>query len=152
MDDVGTYHNDHSSYDDNEDSFIAFVDLIQSNCSSTSTWILNTEATCHLTSQKAWLKDYIPLLKPFLVRFGNNPNGTLWWKSHCHWASSFYTKHYKNFDIVNKLTYDNKLSIKFFHNYIIHYKISSGKGHVVNYLQQERLYLLGHSVAPCHRL
>ena len=63
---------DQNSDEDNEDSFIAFMALTSFNYSPTSMWILDTNATCHLTSRFEWLKDYKNLEHPFLVRFGSN--------------------------------------------------------------------------------
>ena len=154
LDEVGTHHNDHASDDDNEDSFIAFIALTQSSCSPTSTWILDTGATCHLTSRKEWLKDYIPLAKPFPVRFGNNGvehalgHGTTQIELSDGNFIAIEQVHYipniaKNLISVNKLTDDNT-SIEFFHNYcIIRYKTSSSRAYVVNCPRQGHLYLLG---------
>ena len=113
--------------------------------SSTSMWILDTGATCHLTSRVEWLKNYKPLEHPFTVRFGNNGVEYALGHGTAHLELSdgnfievnevYYIPNIaKNLIFVNKLTNDN-MSVEFYHKYcIIRHKTPSGRGYVVRSL------------------
>lgn len=62
----------HSGYSSNEDAFLAFLASHSPIDVPSSTWILDTGATCHLTSSEYYLSNYTLLDKPFDIRFGNN--------------------------------------------------------------------------------
>ncbi|MCO5592912.1 hypothetical protein L7F22_046916 [Adiantum nelumboides] len=122
-----------------------------------STWILDTGATYHLTSQLEWLSHYHPLSQPFDVRFGNNgikhalgvgtahiqlSDGKVVAINHVYYVPRIA----KNLISVSKIT-SADTTIEFGHNYsILRHHLSTGYPYSVVCPKIGRLYILGQTM------
>ena len=75
----------------------AFTKGKQNSTHENNTWYFDMGATHHLTNNKDWLSDYVPLETPVKVRFGNNGTKKALEKA----TISFIIVEYKQFKIGN---------------------------------------------------
>eukprot|EP00250_Pteridium_aquilinum_P019822 c24589_g1_i1 orf=892-4791(+) len=139
-----------------EDAFLAFLTFHTAENIPSSTWLLDTGATCHLTSSHHHLTNYKPLTVPFAVRFGNNgvqqaigvgtaqielPDGNIVAISEVYHVPNIA----KNLISVSKVT-SQGTSIEFFHSHsLIRHRLPRGRTYVASCPRLGRLYLLGRS-------
>lgn len=158
---------DTSSQSSQEDIFLCLMatHISQSlpyNIPSTS-WILDTGATCNLTSSRHDLRNYKPLTKPFEVRFGNNGTQQALGVGTAHIMLSdgnvvavdkvYYVPHIaKNLISVSQIA-QTGTKVEFGANHCtIKHKLPGGGQYAVLGPKIGKLYLLGHTKTSeeCH--
>ena len=101
-------------------------------------WFFDTRATHHLANNRQWLHNYVTLVKPLEVRFGDNSikmatgKGTINLSIHKKYTISISNVYFvpglaKNLLSVSEAT-SNGAVLEFHNNYaIIHHKLPTGE-------------------------